>query len=363
MSGWVQRARHERKACGVSTLRLFGWQSSQEVKMQSAALDVVAVGNAIVDIQHLVTEDFLSRHGIVRNSMTLIDEEHALYLTAYFSDAKVASGGSAANTVTGVASFGGQAGYIGKVADDALGAQFTQEFRAVGVKYATTPFAGPPGTARCLIAITPDGDRSMNTYLGCSTLLSQSDLDADLIRSGRILFLEGYLFDREEAKHAFVAAAEIARAAERKVALTLSDLFCVERHRDSFRHLVHGHIDVLFANEAELLALYQTEDFDAAVAESRKHCPIVAVTRSEKGSIIAAGEDTFVVTAAPVANVIDTTGAGDLYAAGFLWGISTGKTFGDCGRLGSIAAGEVISHVGPRPEAPLKLLAQAQGLG
>jgi sugar/nucleoside kinase (ribokinase family) len=331
--------------------------------MADARFDVVAVGNAIVDILLQTPDAFLDTHAITRGAMSLIDEERALYLTGEFSGATIAAGGSAANTVTGVASFGGTAGYIGKVADDALGARFTQEFRAAGVSYDIPAMAGPPGTARCLIAVTPDGQRSMSTYLGCSTLLEERDLDADLLRQGRVVFLEGYLFDRDEAKRAFVAAAEIAKAAGRQVALTLSDLFCVERHRDSFQHLVRGHVDVLFANEAEILALYQTQDLDAALAQARAHCPIVAVTRSDKGSMIAGpGGDTFVVTAAPVEAVVDTTGAGDLYAAGFLFGLAREKTLGDCGRLGSIAAAEVISHMGPRPEVSLRLLAEKAGL-
>jgi sugar/nucleoside kinase (ribokinase family) len=202
----------------------------------------------------------------------------------------------------------------------------------------------------------------MNTYLGASTLLERSDIDAELIRSGAVTFLEGYLFDREEAKQAFVHAAEIARGADRKVALTLSDLFCVDRHRDAFRHLVAGHVDILFANEQELLALYQTPSLEDALTAARAACPVVAVTRSAKGSVVAAGGDVCVVTAAPVAHVVDTTGAGDLYAAGFLYGYATGRPLDQCGRLGSIAAAEVIGHMGPRPEASLKALATAHGL-
>jgi sugar/nucleoside kinase (ribokinase family) len=328
-----------------------------------AEYDVVAVGNAIVDILHQTPDEFLEDHGIAKGAMTLIDEERALYLTAYFADAVLAAGGSAANTVTGVASFGGRAAYIGKVADDALGAQFTTAFRAAGVAFDTPPRVGPPGTARCLIAVTPDGQRSMSTYLGASPLLEDRDLDEALIAAGQVTFLEGYLFDRDEAKHAFVVAAEIARRAGRKVALTLSDLFCVERHRESFKHLAAGHIDILFANEQELLGLYQTDDLAGALDAARLACPIVAVTRSEKGSLIAADTgDTLEIAAAPVAKVVDTTGAGDLYAAGFLYGFARGRSLGDCGTLGSIAAAEVISHIGPRPEAPLKTLAAAQGL-
>ena len=330
--------------------------------MTQARYDVVAVGNAIVDILHAVPHAFLADHGIAPDAMTLIDEERALYLTEMFSDPVIAAGGSAANTQTGVASFGGTAAYIGKVADDAFGADFTKAFRAAGVHFATPPRKGPPGTARSIIVVTPDGRRAMNTYLGASTLLDRADIDADLIRAGAVTFLEGYLFDRPEAKEAFVLAAEIARAAERKVALTLSDLFCVDRHRDAFRHLVSGHVDILFANESEILALYETDNLDAALAAARAVCPIVAVTRSDKGSIVAAADDTHVITAAAVREVVDTTGAGDLYAAGFLFGFAKGRPLGDCGRLGSLAAGEVISHMGPRPETSLRALAAEHGL-
>jgi sugar/nucleoside kinase (ribokinase family) len=324
--------------------------------MTQTRYDVVAVGNAIVDILQSAPDAFLAAHEIVKGAMTLIDEERALYLTALFDQALVAAGGSAANTVTGVASFGGRAAYIGKVADDALGRQFTAAFRAAGVSFDTSPRHGPPGTARSIIVVTPDGQRSMNTYLGASTLLAPEDIDAALIQSATITFLEGYLFDRDEAKAAFVRAAEISRAANRKTALTLSDTFCVDRHRAAFRHLVRHHIDVLLANEGEIASLYET-DFDSAVAQARKDCPIVAVTRSEKGSLIAAGDETFVVAAEPVAHVVDTTGAGDLYAAGFLFGLATGKPLGVCGKLGGLAAAEVISHMGPRPEANLRALA------
>ncbi len=328
----------------------------------TARFDVLAVGNAIVDILHPVDEAFLTAHAIARGAMTLIDEERALYLTEMFADAKVQPGGSAANTMNGVASFGGRAGYIGKVADDALGAQFTHAFRAAGVVFDTAERKGPPGTARCLIAVTPDGQRSMSTYLGASVLLASADIDAGLIGAAAIVYLEGYLFDRDEAKAAFVKAAEIAHAAGRKVALTLSDTFCVDRHRDSFRHLAEHSTDILFANEHELKALYQTDDLDAALAQARAHCPVVAVTRSEMGAVIAAGGDAWVVTAEPVAKVIDTTGAGDLFAAGFLWGAAQGRHFGDCGRLGAIAAAECISHMGPRPDVALRLLAEKAGL-
>lgn len=329
--------------------------------MTSARHDVVAVGNAIVDILKSVPDAFLTEECIARGAMTLIEEPRADHLTAAFgADAVVAAGGSAANTMTGVASFGGAAGYMGKVADDALGARFTEGFRAAGVMFDTPPRPAPPGTARCLIAVTQDGQRSMNTYLGASTLLASADIDSELIRGAKTLFLEGYLFDRDEAKAAFVRAAEIARAAGVKVALTLSDTFCVDRHRDSFRHLVAGHIDVLFANEAEILSLYEAPDLDAALDAVRAACPIAAVTRSERGSLIVTREDRLVIPALAT-NVVDTTGAGDLYAAGFLFGQARGRNLAECGALAALAAAEVISHMGPRPETNLRALALERG--
>ena len=330
--------------------------------MSQSSYDVVAVGNAIIDILKPTPDAFLSAEAITKGAMTLIDEPRADHLTAAFgADAVVAAGGSAANTMTGVASFGGKAGYIGKVADDALGHRFTEEFRAAGVAYATAPRPTPPGTARCLIAVTPDGQRSMNTYLGASTLLEPGDIDADLIRAGAVTFLEGYLFDRDEAKLAFVRAAEIARGAGRKVALTLSDTFCVDRHRESFRHLVAGHIDILFSNEAEILSLYGSADLDSALAAARKACPIVIVTRSDQGSLIAVGAETVKVEPIPVARVVDTTGAGDQYAAGFLFAHARGRSLAECGAIASLAAAEVISHIGPRPEENLRALALGRG--
>ena len=330
--------------------------------MTSSRYDVVAVGNAIVDVLKVVPDAFLTEESIAKAGMTLIDETRANHLTARFDDSVIAAGGSAANTMTGVASFGGRAGFIGKVADDALGARFTTEFRAAGVAFATPPLAAPPGTARCLIAVTADGQRSMSTYLGASTFLVANDIDEELIAAGGLLFLEGYLFDRDEAKAAFVHAAEIARGAGRKVALTLSDLFCVERHRDSFKHLVAGHIDILFANEREILGLYETDSLAAALNMARNVCPIVIVTRSELGSVIATSEDTHTVAPAPVSRVVDTTGAGDQYAAGFLFGHARGRPLPECGALASLAAAEVISHMGPRPEGSLRELALRVGM-
>jgi sugar/nucleoside kinase (ribokinase family) len=328
----------------------------------TASYDVVAVGNAIIDVIKAVPDVFLAEENIAKGGMTLIDEARADHLTGRMADAVVAAGGSAANTMTGVASFGGKTAYIGKVADDELGARFTQEFRAAGVAFETAPRPAPPGTARSLIAVTPDGQRSMSTYLGASTLLDAADIDENLIKSGETLFLEGYLFDRDEAKAAFVRAAEIARGAGRKVALTLSDRFCVDRHRESFQHLVAGHIDILFSNESEITGLYESDDLGTALAAARKACPMVIVTRSEIGSLIAARDETIDVKAAPVAKVVDSTGAGDQYAAGFLFGYARGHALAECGALASLAAAEVISHMGPRPETSLRALALKSGL-
>jgi sugar/nucleoside kinase (ribokinase family) len=338
-----------------------GGPAPRKGRMADPKLDVVAVGAALVDILHTADDAFLQAHAIPKGTMALIDEERALYLTALFDDALETAGGSAGNTVTGVASFGGRAGFIGKTADDALGRSYAKSFHDLGAAFSTTPLKGPPGTGRCLIVVTPDGERSMSTYLGASGLVEPGDIDRALVESAAITFLEGYLFDREEAKAAFVHAAEIARGAGRKVSVTLSDVFCVDRHRASFKHLVANHIDILFANEGELLSLYETDNFEAALETARAACPLVAVTRGEKGSVIAAGPETYHVAAAPVANVIDTTGAGDLYAAGFLFGYANHRPLPECGALGSLAASEVISHMGPRPEVSLKALMAARG--
>jgi sugar/nucleoside kinase (ribokinase family) len=331
--------------------------------MTKAAFDVLGVGNAIVDLLSPVMDDFLTTHGINKGGMTLIDQDQAELLTqAFGEDVAQVSGGSAANTIAGVASFGLRAAYIGKTADDALGATFRDGLQAIGVHYDTPPLTGGPTTARCLIAVTPDGERSMSTFLGASPFFSTADLDAQLIESSEIVFLEGYLFDRDEAKAAFVRAAELAAAAGRKVALTLSDGFCVDRHRASFRHLVKNHVDVLFANEAEILSLYQVTDFHSAAAEVRKECALAALTRSEKGSSIVTKDDIIHVGVDKVARVADATGAGDLYAAGFLSGLARGRPLAECGRLGAIAAAEVISHFGARPEISLQELAAGKGL-
>jgi sugar/nucleoside kinase (ribokinase family) len=269
------------------------------------------------------------------------------------------SGGSAANTIVGVASFGGRAHYVGKVRDDQLGEVFQHDLRSVGVGYSTSAATSGPATGRCLIVVTPDAQRTLTTYLGASVQLGPADVDKGVIERATILYLEGYLFDPPEAQRAFHAAAGVAHAAGRKVALTLSDPFCVDRHRAAFRDLVERHVDILFANEAEIRALYEAADFDAALQQVRRHCAVAALTRSERGSVVVAGDDVHVIDAHPVRAVVDTTGAGDLYAAGFMFGLSRGRSLATCGRLGSLAAAEVISHVGARPQTPLAQLAGA----
>ncbi|MEJ0022730.1 MAG: adenosine kinase [Alphaproteobacteria bacterium] len=295
--------------------------------------------------------------------MTLIDEEAgALPDRPVHHDADRRWRLRRHNSANGVASFGGRAAFLGVVADDELGEDFTQAFQAAGATFNAVPRKGPPGTARCLIVVTPDGQRSMSTYLGAAGLLTPDYIDPETVQASTVVFLEGYLFDRDDAKAAFVKAAEIAKAAGRKVALTLSDKFCVDRHRASFRQLVAQHIDILLCNEGELLSLYEKRDFGDALSQASTECQIVACTRSEKGSVIAANAETFHVEAAPVSSVVDTTGAGDQYAAGFLFGIATGRSLRECGALGSLAAAEVISHVGPRPETSLSVLAASRNL-
>lgn len=330
--------------------------------MSEIRFDVVGLGNAIVDIIAPVEDNFLERFNIRKNGMTLIDEPRADALTAAASDARQLSGGSGANTIAGIASFGGRAAYIGKVADDALGDVFRRDMNESGILFDTPALADGPATARSIIFVTPDGARSMNTFLGASVLFSADDVQEETVKAGGILYLEGYLFDEEAAKAAFVHASETAKAAGRKVALTLSDNFCVERHRDSFLHLIRNHVDILFANEEELLSLYETRDFDAAVAKLREDTALAAVTRSEKGSVVIGGGDPIAVAAEPVETVVDTTGAGDQYAAGFLFGLSRDLPLQLCAKLGHIAAAEVISHYGPRPETPLSSLVEKAGI-
>jgi len=322
-------------------------------------LDVVGIGNALVDVLSRESEAFVTAQRLVKGAMQLVDEARASELYAAMGPAVEVSGGSAANTIVGVASFGGGAHYVGKVRDDQLGEVFHHDLRSVGVGYSTSAATSGPATGRCLIVVTPDAQRTLTTYLGASVQLGPADVDKGVIERAAILYLEGYLFDPPEAQRAFHAAAGVAHAAGRKVALTLSDPFCVDRHRAAFRDLVERHVDILFANEVEIRALYEAADFDAALQQVRRHCAVAALTRSERGSVVVAGDDVHVIDAHPVRAVVDTTGAGDLYAAGFMFGLSRGRSLATCGRLGSLAAAEVISHVGARPQTPLAQLAGA----
>ena len=320
--------------------------------MTDTRYQVTAIGNAMVDVIVHADEALLAAHGMEKGAMTLIDADRADALYALMPPAVEMSGGSAGNTIAGVASLGGTAAYIGKVSGDQLGQVFRHDIRAAGVDY-EVPDAPNSTTGRCLIFVTPDAQRTMNTYLGAGALLVPSDVDPETIESSQVVYLEGYLWDPPEAQAAFLKAAGIARDAGRKVALTLSDPFCVDRHRESFRDLVDRHVDILFGNEAEILSLYEVDSFDEALQRVRAECDIAALTRSAKGSVIVAGSEVHVVDAEPVARVVDTTGAGDLYAAGFLYGLTTGRDLATCGRIASIAAAEVISHMGPRPEVRL----------
>ncbi len=324
--------------------------------------DIAGLGSAIVDIIARCDEDFIEKQGFDKGMMRLIDADEAGRIYAEMGAAVEISGGTVPNTCVGVASFGGKAAFMGKIAGDQFGDIFTHDLRAVGVTFKTRPIENSQPTGRCLILVTPDGERTMNTHLGANTELSTAELDPDLIRGANVLYLEGYSFDGPKAKEAFYEAARIAKAAGRMVSLTLSDPFCVERHRDSFLDFIRTGVDLLFANHRELLSLYQTSDLAEACDKLRADCALAAVTRSEKGSLILTAERTIEIEAEPVDRVVDTTGAGDLYAAGFLFGLARGHDLPVCGRLASIAAAEIISHIGPRPERALADLARAQHL-
>ena len=330
--------------------------------MQQTRLDVVGIGNAIVDVISTVDDPFISTHRLNKGAMTLIDTETADQLYDAMPPGIEMSGGSAANTMAGIASLGGKAGFIGKVRDDQLGRIFRHDVGAVGVDFATPPADGGTPTARCLIVVTPDAQRTMNTYLGACVELTPDDVDPDVIADSQVTYMEGYLWDPPQAKQAFLKAGQVAHDAGRSVALTLSDGFCVDRHRDEFRDLVANHVDILFANEDEILSLYQLSEFDEALQIVRGQVRIAALTRSEKGSVVVGGDEVHVLDAEPVDRVVDTTGAGDLYAAGFLYGLTQGRNLHDCGRMGGIVAAEIISHVGARPAVPLaKLVADKMG--
>jgi sugar/nucleoside kinase (ribokinase family) len=331
--------------------------------MARMPIDVLTIGNAIVDVLARVDEAFLEKNELVKASMRLIDEPEAHRLYELVGPSVIISGGSAANTAAGISSLGGRAAFIGKVRDDQLGEFFTHDIRATGVIFEGQPATSGPATARSFILITPDGERTMNTYLGACTTLSPKDIDKVMVEEAAVTYLEGYLWDPPAAKDAFVKAAQLARKAGRKVALTLSDSFCVERHRSSFRELITRDIDILFANERELASLYETSFFDEALQRVRKEVELAVLTRSEAGSIIAFKDEFHVVEAKRIAKLVDATGAGDLYASGFLFGLTRGRPLVECARLGSLAAAEVISHVGARPQTSLKALAEAAGFG
>ncbi len=329
--------------------------------MTATRYDVLTVGNAIVDIIARAEEDFLVKENITKAAMNLIDAERAEHLYSVMGPAIEASGGSASNTAAGVASLGGQAAYFGKVADDHLGGIFTHDIRAIGVNFDTKPLDGTPPTARSMIFVTPDGERTMNTYLGACVELGPEDIDADVVASSKVTYFEGYLWDPPRAKDAIRLAAKIAHENDRQVAITLSDSFCVDRYRVEFLDLMRsGTVDIIFANDAEIKSLYQTVDLETALNALKNDVGLAVVTQGENGSIVVAPEGRVVVDAHPIERLEDTTGAGDLYASGFLFGLTQGRSMEDCAKIGGLAAAEVIEHIGPRPQVSLKdLLAQS----
>jgi sugar/nucleoside kinase (ribokinase family) len=331
--------------------------------MTAATYDVLGIGNAIFDILVRTDDAFLAQQGMAKGAMTLIDEARAAAIYAAMGPATEISGGSAANTIVGLAEFGARAVYVGKVKDDQIGRLYSHDIRAAKVTFTTPAASDGPATGCSYILVTPDGERTMNTYLGAAQNLSPADIDAEQVAASSITYLEGYLWDPPEAKAAFVKAAEIAHGAGRSVALTLSDAFCVGRYRDEFIALMRkSTIDMLFANESELISLYPGSDFDAALAQLRKDAKTAVVTRSEKGCVVATKDRVTAVPAFPVAKVVDTTGAGDLFAAGFLFGVVRGADHETAGRLGALAAAEIIQHIGARPQTSLKELAKQHGL-
>ena len=330
--------------------------------MAEKTYDVVGIGNAIVDIIARCDEGFLTKHDLTKGSMRLIDAEEANRLYSAMGPAVERSGGSVANAIAGLASFGAESGFIGRVAADQFGGIFRHDIRSLGVTYDTLPTEDGAPTARCLILVTPDGERTMNTFLGASVDFAPGDLDKDMIEAAKVVYLEGYLFDRDEAKAAFREAASVAKAAGAKVALSLSDAFCVDRHRDDFRTLVRDGADIVFANEKEITTLYRVNSFEEAAEAALSDCELAVLTRSEAGSVIVADGESLVVEAEKIDRVVDLTGAGDLYSAGFLYGLTQGAPLAACGRLGSLAAAEVIGHIGARPEVSLRALAKEKGL-
>lgn len=321
--------------------------------MSDLDFDVIGIGNAIVDVLSHSDDGFLNEHGLIKGGMALIDSSQADELYEKMGPGVECSGGSAANTIACLASLGAKGAFIGKVKDDGLGKIFAHDIKAAGVDFASPMATDGPSTARCLILVTDDAQRTMNTFLGACVNLGPDDIDADYISRGAVTYLEGYLWDPDHAKEAFLKASMAAHKADGQVALSLSDAFCVDRHRKSFQDLVKNHVDILFANEDEIKSLYEVDTFDAALQCVRDHCSVAALTRGENGSVIIAGNEIHVVDCEPVENVIDTTGAGDAYAAGFLFGYTKEFDIGTCARLGSICSAEVISHYGARPEVNL----------
>jgi adenosine kinase len=331
--------------------------------MTAPRYDVLGIGNAIVDVIAPAEDDFLVAQGMHKGTMALIDEERAETIYQAMGPATESSGGSAANTIVGVASFGGRAAFIGKVKDDELGRAFAHDIRAARVTFDTPPASDGPSTARCYIMVTPDGERTMNTFLGAAQDLHPNDIDEAAIAAAAVVYLEGYLWDPPHAKEAFVKAAAIAHKAGRRVALTLSDAFCVDRYRPEFLELIRkGTVDIVFANEHELHSLYETADFNTAVKMLRSDAKLAVITRSEKGCVVVSRDAVEAVQAMPIERVVDVTGAGDLFAAGFLVGHSHGKDHRTAARLGALAAAEVIQHIGARPAVSLKALAAENGL-
>lgn len=321
--------------------------------MTNTDFDVIGIGNAIVDVLSKAEDSFLEENGIAKGGMTLIDAQQADSLYEKMGPGVECSGGSAANTIACLANLGARGAFIGKVKEDALGKIFSHDLKAQGVDFSSSPATEGLSTARCLVLVSDDAQRSMNTFLGACVNLTVDDIDPDYIARGAVTYLEGYLWDPDHAKEAFLKAAKAAHDAGRKVALSLSDAFCVDRHRVSFQNLVENHVDILFANEDEIKSLYETDDFDTALQQVRDKCSVIALTRGAKGSVILAGNEVHVVDAEPVEQVVDTTGAGDSYAAGFLFGYTRDFDMGTCARIGSICATEIISHYGARPEADL----------
>ena len=331
--------------------------------MTAAKYDVLGIGNAIFDVLVQTDEGFLSRHGMTKGGMSLIDEERASAIYRDMGPAIEMSGGSAANTIVGLASLGARAAYVGKVRDDKIGQLYSHDIRAAGVAFETRPAGSGPATGCSYILVTPDGERTMNTYLGAAQELMPADIDADQVAASAFVYLEGYLWDPKSAKEAFVKAAAIAHQAGRQVALTLSDSFCVDRYRGEFLELMrNGTVDLVFSNETELHSLYQTSDFETALKLLRGDIGLAAVTRSESGCVVVSKDGVTAVPAFPIERIVDTTGAGDLFAAGFLFGLSRGAGHETAGRLGALAAAEVIQHIGARPQVSLKELARQNGL-